>query len=58
MREQRRFNEREVVRELVYKHEPTQAFGDGDQEFSCLLLSVNGCGFWSKMLKDIKETHT
>jgi len=26
-----------------------------DQEFSCLLLSVNGCGFWWKMLKDIKE---
>ena len=29
-----------------------------DQEFSCLLLSVKGCGFWWKMLKDIKETHT
>jgi hypothetical protein len=25
-----------------------------DQEFSCLLLSVNGCGYWW-MLEDIKE---
>ena len=49
---QRRCNEREMVRELVYNHEPTQAFGDGG---SGIFLPSAFCEWLWILVEDVKR---